>query len=147
MKINHLLCSLSVPNAAKAIEFYQRAFGATEKYRLVEPSGKIGHAELDFGGTTVMLADEYPELGFKSPQAFGGTPVTLHLQVDDADRFIERAVAAGAELIRPPADEFYGERTGQVRDPFGHRWGISHVIEVVSPEEMQRRYDALMKGA
>jgi PhnB protein len=148
MAIKEVFAYLSVNDAAKAIEFYQKAFGATEKYRLVEPgSGRVGHAELDFGGHIMMLADEYPELNFRGPDKLGGTPVIIHLHVDDCDQVIERAIAAGAKLDRPPKDEFYGERSGTVIDPFGHRWSIGHHLEDVPPEEMQRRYHEMMKGA
>jgi uncharacterized glyoxalase superfamily protein PhnB len=147
MGIKEVFAYLSVNDAAKAIEFYHEAFGATEKYRLVEPgSGRVGHAELAFGGATVMLADEYPELNFRGPDKLGGTPVILHLHVDNCDEVIDRAVAAGAKLDRPPKDEFYGERSGAVIDPFGHRWSIGHSLEEVAPEEMQRRYHEAMKG-
>ena len=146
MSIHELFPYLRVKNAGKAIEFYTRAFGVTEKYRLTEPSGRIGHCELDFGGTIVMLSEEYPELGFVGPQTIGGTSMSIHLHVDDCDAAIRRAVAEGAEVIREPSDAFYGERSGTVRDPFGHEWMIGHSIEDVTPEEMQRRYDALMKG-
>lgn len=145
MKIKEMFPYLHVRNAAQAIDFYTRAFGAQEKFRLTEPSGRIGHAELDFGGMTLMLADEYPEFGIRGPQAAGETTVTIHLHVDNADEFIQRAAKAGAAIERPPQDEFYGERGGVVRDPFGHRWNIGHNIEEVSPSEMQRRYDELMK--
>jgi PhnB protein len=145
MKIKEMFPYLHVRNAAQAIDFYSRAFGAQEKFRLTEPSGRIGHAELDFGGMTLMLADEYPEFGIRGPQAAGETTVTIHLHVDNADEFIQRAAKAGAAIERPPQDEFYGERGGVVRDPFGHRWNIGHNIEEVSPSEMQRRYDELMK--
>jgi PhnB protein len=148
MAIKEVFAYLSVSDAAKAIEFYQKAFGATEKYRLVEPgSNRFGHAELDFGGQVVMLADEYPELNFRGPDKLGGTPVIIHLHVDDCDQVIDRAIAAGAKLDRPPKDEFYGERSGTVIDPFGHRWSIGHHLEDVPPEEMQRRYREMMKGA
>jgi uncharacterized glyoxalase superfamily protein PhnB len=146
MKIHELFAYLGVKDAAKAIEFYQQAFGATEKYRLVEPSGRIGHAELNFGGATLMLADEFPEYGFHGPDKLGGTAVTLHLHVDDADEIIRRAVAAGAKLEREPKNQFYGERSGTIIDPFGHRWNIGHQIEEVSPQEMQRRYDQELKS-
>lgn len=142
--IKDVFAYLCVSNAAAAIAFYERAFGATEKFRLSEPSGRIGHAEMDFGGTTIMLCDEFPECGIRSAAAIGGTPVTIHLHVDDADAMIARAVQAGATLERAPQDEFYGERGGAVRDPFGLRWLIGHHIEDVTPEEMQRRYDALL---
>ncbi len=145
MIIHEVFAYLHVANAAEAIEFYKKAFGVTEKFRLAEPSGRVGHAELDFGGVTVMLADEYPEFNLVSPRTIGNTSVSIHLHVDNADDVIARAVAAGATLEREPQDAFYGERGGVVRDPFGHRWNIGHNIEAVTPEEMQRRYDELMK--
>lgn len=144
MAIHELFVQMRVIDAPRAIAFYVEAFGAREKFRLVEPSGRVGHAELEFGDTTVMLSDEYPEMGLVGPQTRGGTVMSMHLHVDDADALIARAVAAGATSIRPAADQFYGERSGTVRDPFGHEWNIGHSIEEVSPEEMQRRYDALM---
>lgn len=144
MAIHELFAYLRVHDAAQAIVFYQRAFGATEKFRLVEPSGRIGHAELDFGGTILMLSDEYPEYGIRGPRSVGGASCCIHLHVDDADAAIEQAVAAGAELLREPSDAFYGERGGTVRDPFGHEWLLGHSIEDVSPEEMQRRYTEMM---
>jgi PhnB protein len=147
MKIHEVIAYLGVNDAKRAIDFYKQVFGATESYRLVEPSGRVGHAELDFGGHKVMLADEYPELGFLGPDKYKGTSVTIHLHVDDCDAVIERAVAAGARLERAPKDAFYGERSGTVIDPFGHRWAIGHEIEAVEPAEMQRRYDELMKGS
>jgi PhnB protein len=145
MAIHELFPYLCVADAEAAIDFYQRAFGAREKYRLVEPGGRIGHAELDFGGTTLMLSDEYPEFELRGARALGGTPVSIHLHVDDADGMIEAAVKAGATLEREPTDAFYRERSGVVRDPFGHRWMIGHSIEEVTPAEMQRRYDALFQ--
>ena len=147
MRIHEMFAYLRLRDAARAIDFYTTAFGAREKFRLTEPTGRIGHAELDFGGTTLMLSDEYPELGFRGPQTVGATTMSIHLHVDDADEVIRRAVAAGAELLRPPVDQFYGERSGTVRDPFGHEWNIGHEIEKVTPDEMQRRYDELMKGS
>jgi PhnB protein len=146
MSIHELFAYLHVKNAARAIEFYAAAFGATEKFRLTEPAGRVGHAELDFGGVTLMLADEFPEFNIRGPQTIGGTSITIHLHVDNADAMIDRAVAAGATLERAPKDEFYGERSGCVRDPFGHRWSIGHSIEQVAPEEMQRRYEELLKA-
>lgn len=142
-RIHEVFAYLCVSDCARAIEFYREAFGATEKFRLTEPSGRIGHAELDFGGATVMLSDEFPEYGIRGPQ--GPVPVTIHLHVDNADAMIDRAVAAGAKLERPPSDAFYGERGGSIHCPFGHRWLIGHSIEEVTPEEMQRRYDELLK--
>lgn len=140
MKIHDLHPYLHVRDAAAGIEFYRKAFDADEQMRLVDPNGRIGHAELDFDGTTVMLSDEYPEYGITSPASVGGTSVTIHLHVDDADATIARAVAAGAEVMLEAQDHFYGERSGAIRDPFGHRWTIGHSIESVSPEEMQQRY-------
>jgi|SRR5436853_6589212 len=147
MSVHELFPYLHVNGAAKAIDFYVAAFGAREKFRLAEPSGRIGHAELDIGGTTLMLADEFPEYGIKGPHTIGGTAVTIHLHVDDADEVIRRAVAAGAQVESEPKDQFYGERSGRICDPFGHRWNIGHSIEDVTAEEMQRRYTAMMKNA
>lgn len=147
MTIKELFPYLHVQGAARAIEFYTRAFGARETLRLTEPSGRIGHAELDFGGMTLMLADEFPEYGIRGPQAIGGTSITIHLHVDDADAVIRRAAEAGATIEQEPRDQFYGERSGCLRDPFGHRWNVGHHIEEVSPDEMQRRYTALLEGA
>lgn len=146
MTIHEVFPYLRVKGASKAVEFYKAAFGATEKFRLVEPSGRVGHVELLFGPTVVMFSDEYPEMGLLGPESVGGTTVTIHLHVDDADAALARAVAAGATLIRPASDAFYGERSGTVRDPFGHDWLLGHSIEEMAPEEMQRRYTALMTG-
>lgn len=143
MPVHELFPYLRVGDAAAAIDFYVKAFGAREKYRLVEPTGRVGHAELDFGGMTLMLSDEFPEYGLGAARAGGDTAISIHLHVDDADAMIRRAVECGATVEREPEDAFYGERGGTVRDPFGHRWVIGHEIEKVSPEEMQRRYDAL----
>jgi PhnB protein len=145
-KIHELFPYLRVHDAAEAVEFYKRAFGATEKFRLVEPSGRIGHVELEFGSTIVMLSDEYPEYGILGPRTIGGTGASIHLHLDDADAAIARAVDAGAELVRPASDAFYGERSGTVRDPFGHEWLLGHSIEDVTPEEMQRRYTEMMEN-
>ena len=145
MAIHEVFPYLRVKNAPSAIEFYKNAFGVTEKFRLTEPSGRVGHAELDFGGATLMLSEEYPEYGFLGPQSIGGTSISIHLHVDNCDTLIAHAVEVGATLIRPPSDAFYGERSGTVRDPYGHEWMIGHEIEKVTPEEMQRRYDVLMR--
>lgn len=147
MSIQEMFAYLHLENAAEAIEFYTKAFGAKEKFRLAEPSGRIGHAELDFGGTTLMVSDEFPEFGIKSPSSLGGSGVSIHLHVDDADEVIRRAAAAGAEIEREPEDHFYGERSGVVRDPYGHRWNIGHHIEEVATDEMQRRYTEMLKDA
>lgn len=146
MAIHEVFCQLRVTDASRAVAFYIEAFGAREKFRLVEPGGRVGHVELEFGDTIVMLSDEYPEMGLVAPPTLGGTASSIHLHVDDADAMIARAIKAGATSIRPAADHFYGERSGTVRDPFGHDWNIGHSIEEVTPEEMQRRYDEVMKG-
>ena len=138
---------LIVKGAARAIEHYVAAFGAKEIYRLVEPGGKVGHAELEIGGSRFMLADEYPDWGALSPVTIGGSPVSLHLYVDDVDRVVARALEAGATLLRAVKDEFFGDRTGQVMDPFGHKWFLATHKEDVSPEEMQRRMDAAFESA
>lgn len=143
MRIDEAYAYLCVHDTQAALAFYARAFGASEKFRLVEPSGRIGHAEMAFGPNTVMLCDEFPEFGIQSARALGATPVTVHLHVDDADAMIANAVQAGATLEREASDAFYGERSGVVRCPFGHRWLIGHSIEAVTPQEMQRRYTAL----
>jgi uncharacterized glyoxalase superfamily protein PhnB len=135
-----LFAYLCVRNAPAAIDFYTRVFGARETLRLTEPGGRVGHAELDFGGATLMLAEEFPECGFTAPQPGREGSVVLHLHVDDADDVIRRSVEAGATVEMEPKNHFYGERSGSIRDPFGHRWSIGHHIEDVSPEEMQRRY-------
>ncbi|MDW5442667.1 VOC family protein [Polaromonas sp. SM01] len=144
MAIHELFAYIHVKNTDAAIEFYKTVFGVTEKFRLVEPGGRIGHAELDFNGATLMLSDEYPELGVQAPQAGAASTVTLHLHVDNCDEVIARALQAGATLEMAAQDHFYGERSGNFRDPFGHRWNVGHTIEDVTPEEMQRRYTAMM---
>ena len=147
MAVHELFAYLCVADTARAIEFYTKVFDARETMRLTEPSGRIGHAEVDFGGTTLMISDEFPECGIVGPRQDAGVPVTLHAHVDDADAVIARALALGATLERPAKDEFYGERSGVIRDPFGHRWNIGHQIEQVAPEEMQRRYTRLLQPA
>jgi PhnB protein len=131
---------LVVKGAAEAIAFYERAFGARELFRLSEPSGKVGHAELDIRGARLMLADEYPDFGAISPAALGGTPVRLHLAVADADAVVAKAEAAGATVLRPLRNQFFGERNALIADPFGHQWFVSSRIEDVTPAEMQRRW-------
>lgn len=137
---------LMVRDAQAAIAFYQRAFGATELFRLVEPSGRIGHVELQLGPIVLMVCDEFPEFGMRGPQDDRFTGCTIHLHVDDADAMAERAVAAGATITMPPTDQFYGERSCRLRDPFGHAWLLGHTIEQLTPEEMQRRYTAMLRG-
>jgi PhnB protein len=134
---------LIIKNAGQAIEFYKEAFGATETFRMEDPSSKkVGHAELRIGDSVVMLADEYPDMGYRGPEAYGGTPVSLHLYVEDVDAVFEQAVRAGAKVERPVKNEFYGDRTGTLRDPFGHRWSVATHREDLSPEEMKRRAEA-----
>jgi PhnB protein len=130
---------LIVNDAAAAIEFYKKAFGATELMRMPKPNGKIGHAEIRIGDSPIMLADEAPEMGARSPRTFGGSPVSIFLYVDDVDTTFARAVDGGAKVQRPLADQFYGDRTGGVEDPFGHVWYIATHVEDVSPEEMKKR--------
>jgi PhnB protein len=144
MKTHELFAYLCVNDAAAAIEFYKKVFNAREKFRLTEPSGRIGHVELDFDGTILMLSDEYPEYNIRGPKALGGSAFTIHLHVDNADEVIKHALKEGATVDTEIADHFYGERSGSIRDPFGHRWSIGHSIEEVSPEEMQRRYTEMM---
>ncbi len=136
---------LVVHDAARAIEFYGKAFGAKEVMRLPGPGGKIGHAELKIGGENVMLADEAPEQGHKSPVSLGGSPVRIHLYVEDVDAVANRAVQAGAKILIPIGDQFYGDRSGRIEDPFGHIWILSTHKEDVTPEEMQKRVEAFYK--
>jgi PhnB protein len=137
---------LCVRGAGEAIDFYVKAFGATEEFRLTELSGRVGHAQIKIGGGTVMLADEHPEYGVIAPPALGGSPVSLHIDVLDADKSYARAIDAGATALRPPADQFYGMRSASVVCPFGYRWTFSHPVEDVAPDEMQRRFTEMTKG-
>ena len=138
---------LTVNGAAKAIEFYTTAFGATELYRLSDPTtGVVGHAEIMLNGSLLMLSDENLAWGNKSPLTLSGTPVKLCLMVENTDAAVERARIAGATVEMPPTDMFYGFRCASVRDPFGHQWMIQHEIEKVSPEEMQTRWAAILAG-
>lgn len=146
MSVHELFVYLRAKDAGQAIDFYKAAFGAAEKFRLVEPSGRIGHAELAFGPAILMISDEFPEIDCYAPAPGSKQPFVIHLHVDDADALIEQALAAGASLVRPANDHFYGERSGTVRDPFGYDWMIGHSIEEVTPAEMQRRYTAMLEG-
>ncbi|MGH9670678.1 MAG: VOC family protein, partial [Terriglobales bacterium] len=132
-----------IQGAAAAIEFYRKAFGATELVRMAQPDGRIGHAELRIGDSVVMLADEVPEMGYRGPKSLGGTPVSILLYFDDVDAVVARAVAAGAKLTREVKDQFYGDRSGVIEDPFGHLWTIATHKEDVSPEEIDRRMAAM----
>lgn len=137
---------LRVHDAVAAIDFYQKAFDAKERFRLMM-GDRVGHADLAFGETCVMLSSEFPEMGIVGPKSLGGTTVSMMLYVADVDAVIARAVAAGAVLKRPATDEFYGDRAGQVEDPFGHVWMIQTHIEDVSPKKMQKRLDEMMADA
>lgn len=133
---------LCVDDAARALEFYKQAFGATELSRVPHPDGRVGHAEIRIGDSIVMLADEFPELNFRSPRTIGGTPVFLHLYVEDVDTVVARAVAAGAKLVREVKDQHYGDRSGGVEDPFGLIWYVSTHKQDVTPEETGERTSA-----
>ena len=136
---------LIVRDAARAIEFYERALGAVEMFRMAEPGGRIGHAELRIGDCIAMLADEFPEVGAVSPQTLGGPGVTFLLYVENVDEAFARALAAGGRQLRPLKDQFYGDRSGSFEDPFGHHWTLATHVDDVSPEEMQRRYEEAAK--
>jgi PhnB protein len=138
---------LIVKGAADAIEFYQRAFGATEMLRMADPQGRIGHAEIRIGDSVIMLADEHPAMGYRSPRALGGSSVSILLYLEGVDAVFERAVKAGAKALRPVTNQFYGDRSGTLEDPFGHVWTIATHVEDVPPEEMKRRAEAAMKSA
>jgi PhnB protein len=136
---------LVVSDAARAMEFYKVAFGAKERMRMAGPGGKIVHAEMTIGDAVIMVADEFPEWGNLSPESLNGSPVRMALYVEDVDDVASRAVAAGAKVLIPVADQFYGDRSGRLADPFGHLWIVATHIEDVSPGEMQKRMDALSK--
>ncbi|MFF9864685.1 VOC family protein [Streptomyces sp. NPDC013953] len=130
---------LCVDGAAAAIDFYVAVLGAEERMRMPAPDGRIGHAELALGNSVIMLADEFPDMEFRSPKAVGGTPITLHVYVADVDAVFAKALAQGARELSPVKNEFYGDRTGQFEDPYGHRWNIASHIEDVPPDEMEKR--------
>ena len=133
---------LIIDGAARALEFYAKAFGAQETFRMPAPGGRIGHAEMRVGTSMIMLADEHPETGARSPKSFGGSPISLMVYVEDVDKVFARAVEAGATVQRPLANQFYGDRTGGIVDPFGHVWYLATHIEDVSSAEMERRAKA-----
>lgn len=143
--IHEVFPYLRVKGAADAIAFYVRAFGAVEKMRLTEPSGRIGHAELQLGPAVLMLSEQYPQYGLPAPDGAATLGASIHLHVDDCDALAARMVAAGATMEMPPTDQFYGERSCRVRDPFGHQWLLGHQIEALTTDEMQRRYTRLME--
>jgi PhnB protein len=134
---------LIIDGAASALEFYKRVFGAKELMRLASPNGTIGHAEIRIGDSLIMLADEHPQMGYRGPKTLGGTPVSIHLYVDDVDFVVARAIDAGAKALREVQDQFYGDRSGTLVDPFGHVWTISTHKEDLSEEEIRKRAAAL----
>ena len=146
---NSITPYLVVKGAAQAIEYYKKVFGATEAVRMNGPDGKIAHAELQIGDSRIMLADENPSMGagYTSATTIGASPVSLYLYLPDVDRVIERAAGAGAKVLRPAKDQFYGDRSGFIQDPFGHLWGIATHVEDVSPEEMKERMKKAMQAA
>jgi PhnB protein len=138
---------LIVKGAAEAIEFYKRAFGATELLRMADPKGRVGHAEIRIGDSVIMLADEYPEMGHRGPRSLGGSSVSILLYLEDVDTVFERALKAGARAQRPVQNQFYGDRSGTLEDPFGHVWTIATHVEDVPEEELKRRAEAVMKSS
>jgi PhnB protein len=135
---------LAVAGADDAIEFYGKVLGAKERMRMPMPGGRVGHAELQIGDSLIMLSDEFPEMGNKGPKTLGGTPVTISVYVDDVDAVFDRAIDAGAKELRPVEDQFYGDRSGQFEDPFGHRWSVATHVEDVPPDEMAARAEKAM---
>ena len=135
---------LHVDGASRAIEFYSTVFGATERMRMAAPGGRIGHAELQIGDSVIMLADEFPDMNVRGPKTIGGTPVTVMVYVEDVDQVFNRAIKAGAKEIRPVMDQFYGDRSGEFEDPFGHRWNVATHVEDVPPDEMAKRAATVM---
>jgi PhnB protein len=140
-----VMAYLRVHDAKAAIAFYEQAFGAKERFRL-NMAGKIGHAEIEIGGSVIMLADEFPDMGIIGPKSLKGTSVSMTLMVENCDAAVANAVAAGATVKRPPTDEFYGDRSASIEDPFGHEWMLQQHVEDVAPHEMQRRLDAMMSA-
>jgi PhnB protein len=137
---------LIVDGASAAIDFYTSVLGATERMRMGAPEGRVGHAELDLGDSVIMLADESPEMDARSPGTIGGSPVSLHVYVEDSDATFERALEAGAKSLQPVQDKFYGDRSGTFEDPFGHRWHVATHVEDVPEEEMESRAAAAMSA-
>ena len=138
---------LCVDGAGAAIQFYGQVFGATERMHMPAPDGKIGHAEIQIGDSVIMLSDEFPEIEARGPRSIGGTPVLLHVYVENVDDVYKRAMEAGARELRAVEDQFYGDRSGQFEDPFGHRWNVASHTEDVSPEEMEKRMAEMMGGS
>jgi PhnB protein len=137
---------LIVKGAADAIDFYKRAFGATEQFRMADPGGGVAHAEIKIGNSVIMLSDEYPSMGHRGPRSLGGSPVGIMLYVEDVDSVFKRAIEAGAKSQREVVNQFYGDRSGTLEDPFGHVWTISTHVEDVAPDEMKRRAEKAFKS-
>ena len=137
---------LAIKNGVKALEFYKKAFGATETFKLLMPDGRLGHAEIRLGDSLIMLSDEFPEFDWKAPDTLGGSPVSIHLYVEDVDACFKKALAAGAKERKPLMDQFSGDRSGQLEDPFGHLWWVATHKEDVAPEELQRRVQAMFSA-
>lgn len=140
---HHVTPYLIVADAARAIDFYRRAFGGIQVLRMDAPGGKVGHPEIQIGDSRIMLADEFPECEARSPQTIGGTPVSLMLYVEDVAVVVARAVSLGAKMLKPIQDQFYGDRTGTITDPFGHQWTIGTHTEDVSQDDLKKRMAAL----
>ena len=138
---------LIIKGAAKAIDYYKNVFGATEIMRMPGPDGRIGHAELQIGDSRIMLADEFPEMGYRSAESIGASPVSLLVYLPDCDQVVAKAVAEGAKILKPVEDQFYGDRSGFIQDPFGHLWSIATHKEDVSPQELEERARKMMKAA
>lgn len=136
---------LTLSDTARALDFYKRAFGAKEIMRMDGPDGKIGHAEIKIGDSIVMLADEFPEMGARGPKSLGGSPFSLMIYLENVDARFQQAVSAGAKVVRPVQDQFYGDRSGIVEDPFGHVWNLATHIEDIPPGEMKKRAEEWMK--
>ncbi|MEW4487072.1 VOC family protein [Thalassoglobus sp. JC818] len=153
MSVNHVpdgyhavQAYLIVQNADEAIEWYKKVFGAVERMRLTGPGGSVGHAELEIGDSIIMLASEFPDMDVYGPEHFNGSPISMAIYFEDVDTVYQRAVDAGATAKRPVQDQFYGDRSGMIVDPFGHSWSLATHIEDVTPEEVQKRFDQMMSG-
>ena len=144
---NSITPYLVIKGAADAIEYYKHVFGATEVMRMAQADGRIGHAELKIGNSHIMLADEFPEMDHRGPLSLGSSPVSILLYVEDVDAIVNRAVAAGAKILKPVQDQFFGDRSGFIQDPFGHLWGVATHIEDVSPQEIEERMKKMKPAA
>jgi PhnB protein len=138
---------LVIKGAAQAIDYYKKVFGATQVVRMDGPDGRVGHAELQIGDSRIMLADENPQMGYKGASTIGASPVSLYLYMPDVDSVVKKAVAEGAKILKPVEDQFYGDRSGFIQDPFGHQWGVATHVEDVSPQEMKERMQKVTQAA